>query len=189
LVEDAKQVSLADTVDQYKKLKVGAFVGYASQTGSTGLLITLEPGVRLNDDVSIGLRIENAPLKIAEQHIAGNPGATIPGSSGTTSVTANVQAYLSDGPFRPFLGFGLGPYFYSNPTISKIGFYPRIGFDVDHLTVSMDYNLVSGLTGFVDPNPCSIPANLGNCGGVVSYEQSFNYFAFRLGYTFGGGKK
>jgi hypothetical protein len=186
----AREGAKPDTVQYYKKFKVGGFAGYGTQFNNTsGLVLTVEPAVRINDNVAIGLRAERAAITSSEFYVSGNPGGTVPGSNGTTSLTVNTQFYLAKGEFRPFFGFGIGPYFFSNPTVTKVGVYPRLGFDAGQFTFTMDYNVIPKLSGYLDLNPCSDPTNLGNCGSAYFYDLNYSYMAFRLGYTLGGGRK
>jgi opacity protein-like surface antigen len=174
---------------EYKKFRVGLGLGYAMAGGngsSGGILIALEPSYRIQDNLSVGLRMESAIITRGFS-------ATVPvGSSidvaGIGSYTLNGQYYFGEGSFRPFVGAGLGIYTLAAITTksssggvtvtgtiaaeSKFGFYPRVGFDYGHFNLSLDYNLVPSTA-------------------VVGSSDSFtnNYLGIRIGAYFGGGKK
>jgi hypothetical protein len=184
-------VAFNSNAQDYKKFKVGVGLGYGAASGSGskgGLIFTIEPAYRLSDDFSLGLRMESALLTRGySQSISG--GSFDVAAIG--SYTLNGQYYLSKSGFRPFIGAGLGIYSLAavSTTVSgggislsadltaaesKIGFYPRLGFDAGHFTMSLDYNLVSAT---------KVNAQLG--GG----EFKNNYLGVRLGFFLGGGKK
>jgi len=61
---------------------------------------------------------------------------------------------------------------YSSSNKSKeFGFYPRVGFDLGHFFLAMEYNLIQ-------------PSE-----NIYLDEITNNYFGFRVGYFAGGGKK
>ncbi|MCX6291065.1 MAG: hypothetical protein NT126_04810, partial [Bacteroidetes bacterium] len=41
------------------------------------------------------------------------------------------------------IGAGLGIYGVGKPLVSEFGFYPRVGFDLGHFFMSMDYNFIA----------------------------------------------
>src|SRR5258706_3646916 len=172
----------------YKKFKVGFGVGYAGASGngsSGGVLATFEPAYRIQDNLSIGLRMEAAVITRGYSQSIGSASLSI---AGISSYTVNGQYYFgSGGDFRPFGGLGIG--FYSMAAVkadisgsgtstqvaaaeSKFGLYPRLGFDFHHFSMSADYNIVSNTK---DPS------------GGGEFKNS--YFGLRLGFFVGGGKK
>jgi Outer membrane protein beta-barrel domain len=174
----------ASYAQEYKKFRVGLGLGYALASGnggSGGILIALEPSYRIQDNLSVGLKLETALLT------RGFSTAIPTGSSidvaAIGSYTVNGQYYFGEGSFRPFVGAGLGIYSLAKITVtstnqtksdvaaeSKFGFYPRVGFDYGHFNISIDYNLVPATT-------------------VTGGEFNNNYFGIRIGAYFGGGKK
>ena len=177
-------VSVVSAQD-YKKFKVLLAPGYALPGGDNatgGVLFTLEPAYRIKDNLSVGLRMETAV--VIAGGLAAAPGASV-SASALVSYTLNGQYYFGkgDSKFRPFAGAGFGMFTVASATITvvgavagippvvtpaetKFGFYPRVGFDLGHFSMSIDYNLV--------------PAT-----GTVTN----NYLGIRLGAFFGGGKK
>jgi len=161
----------AGMAQEFNKFKVGFGLGI-TLSGSNGYgsvpggIFTIEPAYRLTDDLAIGLRYENA----LNGNILFDEYPT-----SINSYTINGQYYLSRSKFRPFVGLGGGLYrvavldFYS-PTVSKIGVYPRIGFDAGQFTLACEYN-------FIPPSTES------------GYPIQNSYFGFRIGGFFGGRRK
>jgi len=174
----------------YKKFKVGLGLGYAVPSkGSGGVLLYLEPMYRIQDNLTVGLRIETAAL--VGEIPTGASGSL--DASAVGSYTLNGQYYLGSGSsFRPFVGVGLGMFSVAaastdiNGTNVQIaaastsfGFYPRIGFDLGHFNLSIDYNLIPEQTSSL---------NLGGLG-LITTTQNFSYIGIRIGASIGGGKK
>lgn len=166
---------------EFKNFKVGLGLGYAAAGGSGakgGVIVYLEPGYRVNDQLLINLRIESAVLT------RGSAGSNITeiDIAGIESYTVNSQYYFSDKTFRPYAGLGFGAYalaaislFGTSSDIvkaeTKFGLYPRVGFDLGHFNLSLDYNI--------------IPASKVE-GADVKFKNS--YMGFRFGFSIGGGK-
>lgn len=196
--------TLAAPAQNFKKFRVGIGVGYAKPSGSGsqgGGLVYLEPSCRLSDAFSLGLRMEWA---IVASGLSGSAIDMESFDLSTqASYTLNMQYYLGTNNFRPFLGVGLGLYNLSamktdvivvdgidltgqgqpqthtetlslSDAQSKFGFYPRLGFDLGHFTLSIDYNFI--------PNTRTTVS-----GSDASFRNS--YLGVRLGANFGGGRK
>ncbi|HEY5744527.1 MAG TPA: outer membrane beta-barrel protein [Chryseolinea sp.] len=192
---------LVASAQNFKKFRVGVGVGYAKPSGSGsqgGGLVYLEPSYRLSDVLSLGLRVESAIVA------RGLSGSSIDMErfdlSAQASYTLNMQYYLGTNNFRPFLGVGFGLYSLSamktdvvvfdvtgqgqlqvhtesvslSDAQSKLGFYPRLGFDLGHFTLSIDYNFIANTKTTVS-------------GSDASFKNS--YLGVRLGANFGGGRK
>lgn len=183
-------VSTFTFAQEYKKFKVGIGLGYAMASGegsSGGVLFAVEPAYRIQDNFSVGLRMEAAVITRGYSESIGSASL---GVAGISSYTLNGQYYFGSSSFRPFLGAGLGMYSCAAVSFSnssggtnvsgdaaaaetKFGFYPRAGFDLGHFNVTLDYNLV--------------PSTKDALGGGGEFKN--NYFGFRFGAFFGGGKK
>lgn len=163
---------------EFKPFKLGLALGYTvpSDDGG-GILFDIEPAYRLSDEIAIGLRIESALMARGDGDATGNG-----------SYTLNGQYYLSNNKFRPYIGAGVGIFslasvsFDANTTSvageSKIGFYPRVGFDLGHFNVNLDYNLVSATKAE------SVDFNTGN---TTTVEVKNSYLGIRVGaFIFGG---
>jgi hypothetical protein len=179
-------VSIAHA-QEYKKFKVGFGLGYASAGGygsSGGAIVTFEPAYRVQDNISVGLRLESA--LITRGYSQNFSGASI-NVAAIGSYTVNGQYYFSNNAFRPFAGLGLGIFSMADVKAdvtgtsssvdaaaaeSKFGFYPRVGFDYHHFSMSADYNIIS-------------PTK--DLAGNGEFKNS--YFGIRIGFFVGGGKK
>jgi outer membrane protein W len=177
-------VAITSHAQEFKKFKVGIGGGYASPSGSGskgGILFYLEPAYRITDAIQVGLRMESAIVArgFSSSSTLGDGDLEL---KAIGSYTLNGQYYFSNNTFRPFVGAGFGIYSLASSKLedsnsvtdasiaseSKFGFYPRIGFDVRHFTLSIDYNIVSS----------SLAGQLKN-----------SYLGIRIGGFFGGGRK
>lgn len=145
---------------EFNPFRVGLGLGYASPSGKgakAGILYYIEPGYRVSDQILANLRIEGAVIArgFAEEQSAELDVAAL------SSYTVNGQYYFNNNNFRPFAGLGLGIYSLAAVSIeanqsggdiseaatSKLGFYPRVGFDAGHFQFSLDYNIVPETSG------------------------------------------
>jgi outer membrane protein W len=175
--------AMAVNAQELKTFRVGVGAGYAKPGGAGsggGVLFTIEPGYRITDQILVNLRWESAAVV---RGTVNDTGADL-SVAGIGSYTLNGQYYLSDNSFRPFVGLGFGMYKLAAVSVSgsstggstaaaaesKIGFYPRIGFDAKHFTLNLDYNFIPNTT-------------------AGAYEFKNSYIGIRLGGYFGGGRK
>ncbi len=172
--------TFSSTAQDFKKFSVGLGLGYAKPGGEGaggGILVALEPGYRINDAIQLGLRLETAIVARGLSESASDFDAS---AAGINSYTLNGKYYLSNNAFRPFVGAGFGLFSLAAISFgtaeakseSKIGFYPRLGFDLGHFNVTLDYNIVS---------PSKFEGS--------NVETKNSYFGIRIGGFFGGGKK
>ncbi len=175
-----------DYAREFKPFKVGIGIGYAvpgaGEGAGGGFIGYLEPAYRATDQVQIGLRLEGAFLVrgvegISSDDVSGD-------ASSVASYSLNGQYYFNDENVRPFIGAGIGLFSLAaiefntmnDPNADEIGaetrfgFYPRIGVDVGHFTLSLDYNFVP---------PTDVPT-----GGEVKND----YLGIRAGINIGGGR-
>jgi len=148
---------------EYKKFKVGIGLGLGLFGGvdyQLGAAVAVEPAYRITDNLAVGLRIEGI----------GRGGFDGPDRS-FASYTVNGQHYFSAKKFRPFAGGGLGLY----TDGSRVGFYPRLGFDLGHFCLAMDFNL--------------IPSTVTSPPGQSNIYQVTHYLGIRCGVVIGGAKK
>ncbi len=140
------------------------------------------------DQLTVGLRIESAAF--LGQPISGTSFTT--SAFGIGSYTLNGQYYFSNNSFRPFVGVGLGMYSIAaassdiggtsvsiQAATTVFGFYPRIGFDLGHFNLSIDYNLIPSQ---------STQVSIGGFG-ITTQTSNYSYIGLRLGASIGGGKK
>ncbi len=171
---------------QFKPFKVGIGLGYAApgtgEGAGGGGLLYLEPAYRPTDFVSIGLRLESA---VIARGVTGVNTNDVEGdATSNVSYSINGQYYFNDHYVRPFIGLGFGLFSLaavefntsgSTPDAedvgaeTRFGFYPRLGLDIGHFTITLDYNIVP---------PTDVPT-----GGEVKN----NYLALKAGFAIGGG--
>jgi hypothetical protein len=163
---------------QPSSLKLAIGLGYAENrfgkgVGNGGLLYA-EPAYQFSENLLIGFRIEAASmtrgiLPSSSNHL-----------SSTVSFTLNGQHYFNDNYSRPFIGLGFGIYRMA-PVMSgtanerqnagsgtSFGLYPRVGIDVGHLNLTVDYNIIPSY---------DVPRDR----KVVN-----SYLALKAGFSFGG---
>lgn len=173
--------AVAANAQEFKPFKLGLGLGYTVPSdGGGGILFDVEPAYRLSDEIAIGLRIEGA----AFARVVGDSEGEV---STNSSYTLNGQYYLSNNTFRPYIGLGVGIYSiaavsFSSTTAefgdeSKIGFYPRVGFDLGHFNVNIDYNIIGATEETFD---------LGS-GNTIETDIKNSYLGIRVGaFIFGG---
>ncbi len=178
--------TVAANAQEFKKFKVGLGGGYAIPGGNGakgGVLFYLEPSYKIQDNLQLGLRMEWAAMARGYSESVESAEFKV---STSGSYTLNAQYYFSNNSFRPFVGAGFGMYSIKAAQVefdgqtqdlglddeTKFGFYPRVGFDAGHFTLSIDYNLVGKTKN-------------------DNFDGSFNnnYIGIRLGGFFGGGRK
>ncbi|MFN5171074.1 MAG: hypothetical protein ACK5DD_15770 [Cyclobacteriaceae bacterium] len=178
---------LAANAQEYKPFKVGIGLGYAMTTGDGakgGVLLYLEPAYRVSDPLLVGLRLETAAVTRGFSEDVLQSGGTIDVAA-IGSFAAFGQYYFSAGSFRPFVGAGAGLFTLAAVSGSsqgavvtaveasnKFGFFPRVGFDLGHFNMSVDFNLIPS---------SEVPGQ--------SFDVKNSYLGFRAGFSIGGGKK
>ncbi|GAA5035463.1 hypothetical protein GCM10011506_27730 [Marivirga lumbricoides] len=167
---------------EFKPFQLYVGVGYTIPEGGGGVLFDVEPAYRLNDAIALGLRWETALMG----RVVGDTEASI---AGTSSYTVNGKYYFSNNKFRPYVGAGLGLFGLASVSVgqdaagaaaeTKFGFYPRIGFDLGHFNINIDYNIIgaSEAQGF-DSN-----------GEETTFDVKNSYIGIRIGGFFFGGRK
>ncbi|HRX01299.1 MAG TPA: outer membrane beta-barrel protein, partial [Cyclobacteriaceae bacterium] len=105
---------LTASAQEYKPVKVGLGLGYASPGGDGakgGVLLYLEPAYRVNDAIAVGLRLESAVIARGVTVTSGGTSVSSDAEvKANASYTVNGQYYFSNNSFRPFAGLGLGIY-------------------------------------------------------------------------------
>ena len=167
--------------------KVAVGLGYAvpgaGDGAGGGVLFFVEPAYRPVPQVSVGLRLESALMARGIQGI--NDSDVSGEASAAMSYTLNGQYYFNQNYIRPFVGAGVGLFSLASSKFdtssdnnveahdvaaeTRFGFYPRVGVDVGHLNLTVDYNFVPST---------EIPD-----GGEVKN----NYLGVRVGFSIGGG--
>jgi hypothetical protein len=149
--------AVAVNAQEFKKFRLATGLGYAMAGGegsSGGILYAIEPGYRINDALTASLRIEGA---VVVRGLSENVSSYDASAAAIGSYTVNGIYYLSNNNFRPYVGAGFGLFNLAAVTgsssggtgvaaESKIGFYPRIGFDFNHFNINIDYNIIGATT-------------------------------------------
>jgi hypothetical protein len=178
----------AAKAQEFKPFQLYVGVGYAIPEGGGGVLFGIEPAYRLSDAISVGLRWEVAAMAKVVNDTDGQV-------SGNGSWTVNGKYYFSNGKFRPYAGVGLGIYTIAAVSVGnnsgevggggKFGFYPRIGFDLGHFNINIDYNIIpsSTLDGF------TFDDGSGNTVTSDGIDIKNSYIGIRIGAFIFGGRK
>jgi len=160
---------------EFKPFKVDLAVGYAMPAGSgskAGVLFAIEPKYAVQDQISLGLRLEAA---VVARALAESYSADVK-AIGSYVLTGDY--YFGTNKSRVFAGLGAGLFRYAaaavqvdeqeNYTIAaynKFGIVPRIGAELGHFRLGLEYNLV--------------PKEM---------EIKNGYLSFKMGMFIGGGK-
>ena len=162
----------------YKPVKVDLALGYGFGNAK-GVVISLEPKYNIQDQIAVGLRMEGAVLAGLENETATGADISI---SAISSYLLTGEYYLSNNSFRPLAGLGTGIYSMGSVGVNsadgtvddgtidvgnRFGIAPRVGFEVGHFRMGLEYNLITG-----QPK-----------------DFNRNYFATKIGFFFGGGKR
>jgi hypothetical protein len=163
---------------EFKPFKVDLAFGYAVPGGSGskgGALFAIEPKYAINDNITVGVRMEGAVMARASQSSTGEPLVADVKASGSYLATGDY--YFNTNQFRPFAGIGLGIYSNAGASVdsyggtsdvstgTKFGGAPRVGFEYGHFRMAVEYNLV------------------GKSAGI-----NYNYLGVKLGFFIGGGR-
>jgi hypothetical protein len=152
--------------------------------GEGGALLYIEPGYRATNTILIGLRLESA---IISRGLDGTDKDVTGDATSNASYTLNGQFYFNDQYVRPFVGAGFGLFslaaleynagseVQSASAVTRFGFYPRIGLDIGHLNLTLDYNIVprTEITGGGEIKNCYLGIRAGfSIGGGVGRKQN-----------------
>ena len=149
------------------KFRVGLDLGYVFSQGEGGLLLSIEPKYNLTDNSNIGLR-----LGVAAD-------ISVVSADGSSSVLGTYDYYFNNenSSFSPFLGAGLGLYFYErtslfgpNSSETKFGSLIRGGAELGKFRIALEYNI--------------LPKSDYEAGESIKNS----YFGASLGFYIGGGK-
>jgi outer membrane protein X len=161
----------------FKPFKVDLAFGYAAPSGGQGtkggVIVAIEPKYAINDNITLGLRMEGAVTAHATVDEYGD--AVTGDAKASSSYLLTGDYYFTTSKFRPFAGIGAG--IYSHAAIddinaaeevksgSSFGVAPRVGFEIGHFRTAIEYN-VAGKTG----------------------AYSNNYLGIKMGFFIGGGR-
>ncbi|TAE31744.1 MAG: hypothetical protein EAZ91_06420 [Cytophagales bacterium] len=157
----------------YRKFKVDMTSGYSRPTSgvgdvSGGLNLSIEPKYNVTDQIAVGLKFEATVLASADR--IGSDGLLL---AVVRSSSLTGEYYFGSKTVRPYLGVGVGLY---RPAIidtsegfesidigaeRQFGFAPRLGLQMGHFRLGVEYNMV----------------------------KDSNFFSIKTGTTIGGGRK
>lgn len=173
---------ISATVSQaqnFKPFKVGVGLGFAvPNRGEGGGLLYLEPAYRPSNNTLVGFRMESA---IMSKEITTDNGDVRGNARANSSYTLNGQYYFNENYIRPFVGLGLGLFKMANvkynagdevvsaPGATHFGFYPRVGLEIGHFNLAVEYNVIP------------------NSDLVRGAEMKNSYLGAKAGFSIGGG--
>lgn len=174
---------------EFKPFKVDISTGYAIPSGKGakgGVLFAIEPKYAVMDALSLGLRMEAAVMA---------RGYDLNNTNGDASVDVKAAAsyvltgdyYFSSNTVRPFAGAGIGLFSLAAASAdetnggvatakSKFGGLLRVGAEISHFRVGIEYNLV-GKTDLKDASNATIGSSKNS------------YIGIKIGGVIGGGRK
>lgn len=180
---------VAANAQDYKPFKLGLALGYTMPSdGGGGILFDIEPAYRISDEIAVGLRYESAIMAKSVKDSEAS-------ASANASYTLNGQYYFGSSNFRPYVGVGAGLFSIASVSLvgiessseSKIGFYPRIGFDLGHFNVNLDYNIVGASKVDIITN-IDFDSNGNEVITTESVDIKNSYLGIRMGAFIFGGK-
>jgi len=151
---------------EFKPFKVDLALGYAIPGGkgsSAGIVFAVEPKYALMDQLSVGLRFEGAVVARGfESATSSTSGSSVSLSvSAIRSFVLTGDYYFSTNKSRFFGGLGAGLFQYASAgaafttsgntavgssgdvsEYNKFGVVPRIGAELGHFRLGLEYNLV-----------------------------------------------
>ena len=173
--------------------------------GDVGGTFTVEPAHRLDDNISMGLRIQGGFFsRIVEATIQDRTYSFVQVAN-TFSWGVSAKYYFTNTSFRPYVGLGAGLYILisadgdrprgisvsGGPTrgnsIRKLLVYPRIGFDWRHFNINVDVNLVP--KSDVELEDYTVNSDLEAVALVNTAHVQNSHVAFTLGFFLFGGKR
>ena len=165
----------------FKPFKVDIATGYAIPGGKGskgGVVFAVEPKYAINDNITVGLRIEAAVT--ARGYVSDNGEEFSGDVKASGSYLATGDYYFNTNKFRPFAGLGVGIYRLAGASVdmateeeavvetgTKFGGAPRVGFEFGHFRTAVEYNVV-GKTGKINNNYLSIKLGFFIGGGRVN---------------------
>lgn len=175
-------------------LKLGIEAGGLPSPSSEnlGIFLNVEPKLRISENTFFGLRIGI----IINSHSVDNFdisqfGIDDRSDNGGISLVPTLDYYLNENNFRPYLGFGLGPYLLTNYldvfsyasqsgfevyVKNQFGLLLRGGWESDKLRLGLEYNFIS-------------KANIEVPNDQIIGPVDNSYFGLSVGFTIRGGKR
>lgn len=186
-------IAKAQSESPFKPFKVDVSVGYAIPGGEGakgGVIFVVEPKYEVIPNLSAGLRMEAAVMARGSVDASGNTAEVDVKAAGSYLLTGDY--YFSQNTFRPFAGAGLGIYSLAAASAnsngvsssvsasSKFGEMVRVGFELSHFRVGVEYNIVPST---------KIETINASTGAKTTYTTKNGYLGIKAGFCIGGGRK
>lgn len=172
----------------FKPFKVDLSTGYAIPGGEGakgGVLFAIEPKYAVISNLSVGLRFETAIMARGFADNTGQVAKMEVKAAGSYLITGDY--YLTENTVRPFAGIGAGLYSLAAASAgtsgesvgsgSKFGGLARLGVELGHFRMGLEYNLVPAT---------KIAVYDGN--STYTSETKNGYIGIKIGAVIGGGR-
>ena len=176
--------------ENYQPIQVGLGAGVAMATGidAYGPSASLEVKYNVHDRVAVGARFDGAAMLGGGLGEGSNVSV---GQRAAASFLAKGDYYFTDAPVRPFVGLGVGLFYFGGQDFSsssssanidqKAGRYfgvaPQVGIELGAFRLAATYNALLGAD-------VEVTQSVGT--GEQTADISQNYFTFELGVRIGG---
>jgi outer membrane protein W len=173
-------------------LRIEPGVLIENNSDNLGLLLNIEPKVKISENAVIGLRFGIALNSQKFENIDRSQFLIDNlDDYGVVSFIPSFDYYLNENKYRPYIGLGLGYYLFfddldvltpngsievlKGSTKNQVGFLLRGGFEVGKTRVGLEYNLIP-------------KADIKMPNGQIIGTVDNSYFGLSIGFTIGGGK-
>lgn len=171
------------------RIELGVLI--ENDSDNLGLLLNVEPKVKISKNTIFGLRFgfvtnpQKFKIDDSSQFFINNPD-----DNGIISFVPTFDYYLNENKYRPYIGLGLGYYFFDSTDVfnqnssvevlegsvnNQLGFLLRGGLELGKTRLGLEYN-------FIPKADIKIPN--GQTIGTVNNS----YMGLSIGFTIGGGK-
>lgn len=185
-------IAIAKAQSPFKPFKVDVSTGYAIPGGEGakgGVLFVVEPKYEVIPNLSVGLRWEIAVMARGTADQTSSNAKVDVKAAGSYLLTGDY--YFTTTKVRPFAGAGLGIYSLAAASAdnnsasagasSKFGEMVRVGAELSHFRIGLEYNIV--------PATKLETVNGGGSGTVSTIKTKNSYMGIKLGFVIGGGRK
>jgi hypothetical protein len=177
------------------RLDTGLTGSMAHDSGGYGVGGFVEPKFNVLDTLAVGVRMEGHGMFGGDIDTGVNQNVDLD-MRATAAFLAKADYYIGTGTVRPFVGLGLGLYYFAGQSLSAtninqnagsyFGIAPQVGVQLGAFRLAFTYNAILGANYEVSQS-----AGPGGINQSVSGDQSIsrNYMTLDIGFRFGGGKR